>query len=202
MAFDLDNEELRATRKLHKINDDLYENKKENENLEIKLKNKQAEINYLKGQLSVYEKILPEQDKKLYGLDKKVNDKNFAKIEERLINLINDFRENELKVFDIITEEGKYNLADDVEYILTEREQDKNRIKELEKELEKANRQLDLDYVDDNYIPKQKVKDKIELHKNYLLNQAITSNPTLDSHFRDRENYVIQTLQELLKGGK
>ena len=25
MAFDLDNEELRATRKLHKINDDLYE---------------------------------------------------------------------------------------------------------------------------------------------------------------------------------
>lgn len=88
MAFDLDNEELRATRKLHGLNDDLYknekeqmsigeiidniienptffisqlskmcnENKKENENLEIKLKNKQAEINYLKGQLSVYEK--------------------------------------------------------------------------------------------------------------------------------------------------
>lgn len=234
MAFDLDDEELKATRKLHKINDDLYDNEKEqmsigeiidniienptffisqlskmcneckkvNENLEIKLENKQAKINYLKGQLSVYEKILPEQDKKLHGLDKEVNDKNFAKIEERLMNLINDFRENELKVFDIITEEGKYNLADDVEHILTEREQDKNRIKELEKELEKANKQLDLDYVDDNYIPKQKVKDKIELHKNYLLNQAITSNPTLDSHFRDRENYLMQTLQDLLEGGK
>ena len=200
MAFDLDNEELRATRKLHGLNDDLYknekeqmsigeiidniienptfvisqlskmynENKKENENLEIKLENKQAEINYLKGQLSVYEKILPKQDKKLHGLDKEVNDKNFAKIEERLMNLINDFRENELKVFDIITEEGKYNLADDVEHILTEREQDKNRIKELEKELEKANRQLDLDYVDDNYITKEKVKELEEESKKVL----------------------------------
>lgn len=89
-----------------------------------------------------------------------------------------------------------------IQNILVELEQKDKRIQELEEELEKANKQLDLDYVDDNYIPKQKVKDKIELHKNYLLNQAITSNPTLDSHFRDRENYVIQTLQELLKGGK
>jgi len=89
-----------------------------------------------------------------------------------------------------------------IQNILVELEQKDKRIQELEKELEKANRQLDLDYVDDNYIPKQKVKDKIELHKNYLLNQAITSNPTLDSHFRDRENYLIQTLQELLEGGK
>ena len=200
MAFDLDNEELRATRKLHGLNDDLYKNekeqmsigeiidniienptffisqlskmcnecKKENENLEIKLKNKQAEINYLRGQLSVYERNLPKQDKKLHGLDKGVNDKNFAKIEERLINLINDFRENELKVFDIITEEGKYNLADDVEHILTEREQDKNRIKELEKKLEKANKQLDLDYVDDNYITKEKVKELEEESKKVL----------------------------------
>lgn len=85
-----------------------------------------------------------------------------------------------------------------IQNILVELEQKDKRIQELEEKLEKANRQLDLDYVDDNYIPKQKVKDKIELHKNYLLNQAITSNPTLDSHFRDRENYLIQTLQELL----
>lgn len=89
-----------------------------------------------------------------------------------------------------------------IQNILVELEQKDKRIQELEEKLEKANRQLDLDYVDDNYIPKQKVKDKIELHKNYLLNQAITSNPTLDSHFRDRENYLIQTLQELLEGGK
>ena len=89
-----------------------------------------------------------------------------------------------------------------IDNVLQEREQDKKRIQELEKELEKANKQLDLDYVDDNYIPKQKVKDKIELHKYYLLNQAITSNPTLDSHFRDKEKYVIQVLQKLLEGEK
>ncbi len=130
MAFDLDNEELRATRKLHKINDDLYE-----ETSDKKFKNDRV--------IALKFAVMQQQ----------INEKD-------------------------------------------------SRIQELEKELEKANRQLDLDYVDDNYIPKQKVKDKIELHKNYLLNQAITSNPTLDSHFRDRENYLIQTLQELLEGGK
>lgn len=130
MSFDLDNEELRATRKLHKINDDLYE-----ETSDKNIKNDSV----IALKFAVMQQQLEEKDK---------------------------------------------------------------RIQELEEELDKANRQLDLDYVDDNYIPKQKVKDKIELHKNYLLNQAITSNPTLDSHFRDRENYLIQTLQELLEGGK
>lgn len=43
--------------------------------------------------------------------------------------------------------------------ILSEREQDKARIKELESKLEEANKQLDLDYVDENYIPKQKAKE-------------------------------------------
>lgn len=141
-------------------------------------------------------KILPKQDKKLHGLDKGVNDKNFAKIEERLMNLINDFRENELKVFDIITEEGKYNLADDVEHILTEREQDKNRIKELEKKLEKANKQLDLDYVDDNYIPKQKVKDKIEKYNRKMEEDVGHPNWIIV------DKIVINVLQELLEGEK
>ena len=130
MAFDLDNEELRATRKLHKINDDLYE-----ETSDKKFKNDSV--------IALKFAVMQQQ----------INEKD-------------------------------------------------SRIQELEEKLEKANRQLDLDYVDDNYIPKQKVKDKIELHKNYLLNQAITSNTTLDSHFRDRENYLIQTLQEFLEGGK
>lgn len=49
-----------------------------------------------------------------------------------------------------------------IKNILDERKADKKRIKELESKLEKANKQLDLDYVDKNYIPVQKVKDKIE----------------------------------------
>lgn len=72
-----------------------------------------------------------------------------------------------------------------LENILAEREQDKKRIKELEEELEKANRQLDLDYVDENFIPKQAVIDLIE-------------NETIDiSGF---ECIAVEDLQELLEG--
>lgn len=45
---------------------------------------------------------------------------------------------------------------------LAEREQKDKRIKELEEELEKANRQLDLDYVEENFIPKTTSKRQIE----------------------------------------
>ena len=51
-------------------------------------------------------------------------------------------------------------------------------------------------------ISRETIKHKIVLHTNYLSDQAITSNPTLDSHFRDKENYVIQVLRELLEGEK
>lgn len=147
MAFDLDNEELRATRKLHKINDDLYE---------------------------------------------ETSDKNVGSIEDsRTINVTNVI------------------LA--IENVLQERKQDKKRIQELEKELEKANKQLDLDYVDDNYIPKQKVKDKIEeLEKEYY--EILSEYGNLDTDIvinvpnKNVRKYIdelvikILVLQELLKG--
>ena len=92
-------------------------------------------------------------------------------------------------------------------------QQDKNRIKELEEELEKANRQLDLDYVDDNYIPKQKVKDKIEeLKKEYY--EILSEYGNLDTDIvinvpnKNVRKYIdelvikILVLQELLEGGK
>ena len=60
----------------------------------------------------------------------------------------------------ILTEENSsYKKEQAMQNILSEREQDKARIKELEKKLEEANKQLDLDYVDENYIPKQKAKE-------------------------------------------
>lgn len=96
MAFDLDNEELRATRKLHKINDDLYE-----ETSDKKFKN--DSVIALK----------------------------FAVMQQQL-------------------------------------EQKDKIIQELEEELEKANKQLDLDYVDDNYITKEKVKELEEESKKVL----------------------------------
>lgn len=55
-----------------------------------------------------------------------------------------------------------------IQNILVELEQKDKRIQELEEKLEKANRQLDLDYVDDNYITKEKVKELEEESKKVL----------------------------------
>ena len=44
-------------------------------------------------------------------------------------------------------------------FVIDFKGEDKERIKELESKLEEANKQLDLDYVDENYIPKQKAKE-------------------------------------------
>lgn len=96
MAFDLDNEELRATRKLHKINDDLYE---------------------------------------------ETSDKNF--------------KNDSVIALKFAVMQQQINEKD-------------SRIQELEEELEKANRQLDLDYVDENYITKEKVKELEEESKKVL----------------------------------
>lgn len=60
---------------------------------------------------------------------------------------------------EIISLEEFKEVKKSIKNILSEREQDKARIKELESKLEEANKQLDLDYVDENYIPKQKAKE-------------------------------------------
>lgn len=121
MAFDLDNEELRATRKLHKINDDLYE---------------------------------------------ETSDKNVGSIED-IRDLLLFFKSHGW-IPDIRRTISVTNVILAIDNVLQEREQDKKRIQELEKELEKANRQLDLDYVDDNYITKEKVKELEEESKKVL----------------------------------
>lgn len=121
------------------------------------------------------------------------------------------------------------------EHILSEREQDKARIKELEedlysankiineylddipkqrekemqakiKELEEKNRMLALEgsrvrldlYIKENYIPKQKVKDKIELLKEVKSNNIKKDFDTVykDGYFSGG----IDCLEELLEG--
>lgn len=83
-----------------------------------------------------------------------------------------------------------------IQNILVELEQKDKRIQELEEELEKANRQLDLDYVDDNYIPKQKVKDKIEKYNRKMEEDVGHPNWIIV------DKIVINVLQELLEGEK
>ena len=70
--------------------------------------------------------------------------------EEAFNELIDNF-----EVVETLTEYGRKAIKQNVKKL-------QNRIKELEAKLEEANKQLDLDYVDKNYIPKQKVIDLIE----------------------------------------
>ena len=76
---------------------------------------------------------------------------------------------------------------------LAEREQKDKRIKELEEELEKANRQLDLDYVEENFIPKQQVKEGLEKIEDYF---DRSNGPDEDME------YIRQVKNELLEGEK
>ena len=123
-------------------------------------------------------------------MSNKTSDKNVANIEI----VIKDCREH-LKIYGeaFITASE----LDRIENVLAEREQKDERIKELEEELEKANRQLDLDYVEENFIPKQAVKEKIE---EIIIDKG---NRYYDKFLESRDiQYTIDILREILEGGK
>jgi hypothetical protein len=87
--------------------------------------------------------------------------------------------------------------ADDIEY--------KHVIEILKKENEEYSKQLDLDYVDKNYIPKQKVKDEIEELKGKLedISKRREKSKTKEEEtvlwcLEIRIDERIKTLQELL----
>lgn len=121
--------------------------------------------------------------------------------EEAFNELIDNF-----EVVEKITMFGRKSIKYYVKKMQAEREQDKKRIQELEKEKQRYkiafNQQVEVlkDTVKklNDSISKQSIIDAISVHQDYLLNQATTSNPTLDACFRDRERYAIQVLQELL----
>ena len=82
--------------------------------------------------------------------------------------------------------------------ILLEFKQDKKKIKELEAKLEEANRQLDLDYVDKNYVPVKKVKDELK--------RAEKENEPCEKYEKESRMYwinqgVISLCRRLLKEG-
>ena len=126
-------------------------------------------------------------------MSNKTSDKNVVNIEDD-IKLVKRYLENSAykETDSDFFKNGGWEMVDleipkAMVNILAEREQKDKRIQELEEELEKANRQLDLDYVDENFIPKQAVIDLIE-------------NETIDiSGF---ECIAVEDLQELLGGEK
>ena len=131
-------------------------------------------------------------------MNNKGSDKNVANIEDiKVIQHIISF----YKDLDVIHSNDKCKEIVALENILAELEQKDKRIKELEEELEKANRQLDLDYVEENFIPKQVIKDKIE-----KIIRETTPTPVFKpkSMWDDTDYerlYKTQPLLELLEGG-
>lgn len=167
MAFDLDNEELKATRKDKGLDDGLYEDK------------------------------MSEEDFKILE-DFKNNKMQRDKLE----------RDNRCGGWKIghIYKQLELNVA--IEHILSEREQDKKRIKELEaenmqKDLEKIGIKEDTEVnmkeiiekfytANEKCIPKQKVKDKIEKLRNDI--------KLGNCRYPYVEEHKIDILQELLGG--
>ena len=127
-------------------------------------------------------------------MSNKTSDKNVGSIED-IRDLLLFFKSHGW-IPDIRRTINVTNVILAIDNVLQEREQDKKRIQELEEELEKANKQLDLDYVDDNYIPKQKVKDKIEEYNKKMEEDVGHPNWIIV------DKIVINVLQELLEGGK
>ena len=101
---------------------------------------------------------------KEFSMSTETSDKNVAKAKI----LIEEF--NTYNDLDGIQDLKQYIIA--IQNLLSEREKDKKKIQELEEEnrifaLEGSKIKLSL-YIKENYIPKQKIKDKIEKLKNKL----------------------------------
>lgn len=79
-----------------------------------------------------------------------------------------------------------------------------DRIKELEEELEEFNKQLDLDYVDENFIPKQVVIDTMEELKTKRRKLGFKTYLRREDMLNEDKMIVckIEVLQKLLDGEK
>lgn len=63
--------------------------------------------------------------------NKEISDKDVTKIEKDLRILIEQIKNKKNTIGELISEKGKYNLANDIERILVEQEQDKKRMQRM-----------------------------------------------------------------------
>ena len=111
----------------------------------------------------------------------------------------------------IVKDSLRYILSDykkvlkENEYMHNELDKQQTTINKYAKENEEYSKQLDLDYVDKNYIPKQKVKDEIEELKGKLedISKQREKSKTKEEEtvlwcLEIRTDERIKTLQELL----
>ena len=90
-------------------------------------------------------------------MSNKTSDKNVANIED----FIKVYKETKMQK-NVIENIDKDYFTEFVDRLIEKLDDKDKRIKELEEELAEFNKQLDLDYVDENYIPKQVVIDKLD----------------------------------------
>lgn len=133
---------------------------------------------------------------KSFGLNK-----DTLEVANELENLLSDYTRQKQ-----INEEHKKQNAELMKAINTLEKEKGEWIKayqeEKDSQFDLLKRIQELEEKVNNSISIQNVIEAINVHQDYLLNQATTSNPTLDANFRDRERYAIQVLQELLEGEK
>lgn len=134
------------------------------------------------------------------------------KIIENFINWLTiDFEYdsgNEIKTIEHILSDYKRVLKEN-EYMHNELDKQQTTINKYAKENEEYSKQLDLDYVDKNYIPKQKVKDEIEELKGKLedISKQREKSKTKEEEtvlwcLEIRTDERIKTLHELLENYK
>lgn len=122
-----------------------------------------------------------------------INDKLETDIENKYIK----FKEN-LK---LTTEEAIYILkrkdfCDEVENIAIENLIQEN--KELKEKIEEYEKQLDLDYVEENYIPKSKIEKALDkMNERYMTLEAISnSNGATFNYWTGKRDMCIELLEE------
>lgn len=204
MAFDLDNEELRATRKLHGQDDGLYEDKSDKNVENIETTNNKNKYTYIK---EVAEKIVNEYREKYKGEKFCPEPSEQTCMAYEILHLLAE-REQMLKAINTVEKEKSdwikaYQEEKDSQFDLLKR------IKELEEEvkmldeaytgtIKESKKWFDIAH---NSIPTQVVIDVLQNNRNELFSMTYLSKEQYRPYEMQVER-INKIEQELLEGEK
>ena len=177
---------------------------KENEELKYKVEGQECVIETQAHNEEVYERIFKRLEKENEELkqDKNHNYQMIALVQNEMLGYMQGYEDgkklNRSAVAYIVENQQYYILNKQIEHY-------KEYIKKLQKENEEYSKQLDLDYVDKNYISKKKIEDTIEELKGKLedISKRREKSKTNEEEtvlwcLEIRTDERIKTLQELL----
>ena len=177
---------------------------KENEELKYKVEGQECVIETQAHNEEVYERIFKRLEKENEELkqDKNHNYQMIALVQNEMLGYMQGYEDgkklNRSAVAYIVENQQYYILNKQIEHY-------KEYIKKLQKENEEYSKQLDLDYVDKNYISKKKIEDIIEELKGKLedISRRREKSKTKEEKtvlwcLEIRTDERIKTLQELL----